>query len=273
VNDGVTTTGRLDELERYYDAAPRPSCDTEELGPLTLFVARSGFPYYARPRLGLTREVSADEVTTVLDRQRELGVPRAMEWVHETTPSLLAAARAAGMTVEECPLLLLEGDPAGPPAPDPAAGVRLVAADDPDLPLVQAAVHVGFGTPGTGVGEASVAERDAAAASGPQSAERMAALMRAGLSVMAGAFLPDVGPVGGGSHNPRGDVSEVVGVGVLPAYRRRGLAAAITAALARHALGHGISTVFCSAQDDAVARVYASVGFHRVGTACIAEAD
>ena len=267
----MTTTGRLDVLERYYDAAPRPNSDTEELGPLTLFVARSGFPYYARPRLGLTREVSADEVTTVLDRQRELGVPRALEWVHETTPSLLAAARAAGMTVEECPLLLLEGDPAEPP--DPAAGVRLVTADDPALPLVQAAVHVGFGTPGTSVGEASVAERDAAAASGPQSAERMAALIRAGLSVMAGAFLPDVGPVGGGSHNPRGDVSEVVGVGVLPAYRRRGLAAAITAALARHALGHGTSTVFCSAQNDAVARVYGSVGFRRVGTACIAEAD
>ncbi len=270
----MTTTGRLDVLERYYDAAPRPNCDTEELGPLTLFVARSGFPYYARPRLGLDaggqrgrgRPPSSTGSVSSASRGR-------MEWVHETTPSLLAAARAAGMAVEECPLLLLEGEPAGPPAPDPAAGVRLVTADDPDLPLVQAAVHVGFGTPGTSVGEASVAERDAAAASGPQSAERMATLIRSGLSVLAGAFLPDVGPVGGGSHNPRGDVSEVVGVGVLPAYRRRGLAAAITAALARHALDHGISTVFCSAQDDAVARVYGSVGFRRVGTACIAEAD
>jgi len=31
--------------------------------------------------------------------------------------------------------------------------------------------------------------------------------------------------------------------------------------------------VFCSAQDDAVARVYEAVGFRRVGTACIAEAS
>jgi hypothetical protein len=30
--------------------------------------------------------------------------------------------------------------------------------------------------------------------------------------------------------------------------------------------------VFCSAQDDAVARVYESVGFRRVGIACVAEA-
>ena len=93
------------------------------------------------------------------------------------------------------------------------------------------------------------------------------------MSVLAGAFDPEAGPVGGGSHNPRGEVTEIVGVGVLPAYRRRGLAAAITARLARHALDNGVRTVFCSAQDDAVAHVYESVGFRRVGTACVAEAD
>ncbi|HEU5000654.1 MAG TPA: GNAT family N-acetyltransferase [Lapillicoccus sp.] len=268
----MTTTDEdtlLDRLERYYDTAPRAGCEVEEHGPLTLFVARSGFPYYARPRLGLTGEVSTADVTAVLDRQRELDVPQSIEWVHETTPSLLASARAAGLAVEECPLLVLAGDP---PEPDPAAGVRIVASDDPELGLVRAAINVGFGTAGTAVGAASVAERDAEAAARPESAERVAALVAAGLSVLAGAFDPEAGPVGGGSHNPRGDVTEVVGVGVLPAYRRRGLAAALTARLARHALDSGVRTVFCSAQDDAVARVYESVGFRRVGTACIAEA-
>ncbi|HEY7988141.1 MAG TPA: GNAT family N-acetyltransferase [Lapillicoccus sp.] len=266
----MTTTSLLADLEHYYDTAPRARCDTEEHGPLTLFVARSGFPYYARPRLGRAAEVTTADVTGVLERQRELDVPRAVEWVHDTTPSLLAAARAAGMTVEECPLLVLEQDP---PEPDPAAGVRIVAADDPELGLVRAAVNVGFGTAGTSVGPASIAERDEDAVTRPEGAERIADLMRAGLSVLAGAFDPEAGPVGGGSHNPRGEVTEIVGVGVLPAYRRRGLAAAITARLARHALDTGVRTVFCSAQDDAVARVYESVGFRRVGTACVAEAD
>jgi GNAT superfamily N-acetyltransferase len=268
----VTTTDEdtlLAQLERYYDTAPRASCDVEEHGPLTVFVARSGFPYYARPQLGLSDVVTADDVMAVLARQRELDVPQSLEWVHETTPSLLAAARAAGLTVAECPLLVLSS---APPEPDPAAGVRIVAADDPDLGLVRAAINVGFGTAGTAVGQASVAERDAEAAAKPEGAERVAALIAAGLSVLAGAFDPEAGAVGGGSHNPRGDVTEVVGVGVLPAYRRRGLAAAITARLARHALDIGVRTVFCSAQDDAVARVYESVGFRRVGTACIAEA-
>ena len=265
------TTELLAELERYYDTAPRAMCDTEEVGPFTLFVRRgNGFPYYARPRLGLTEQVTADDVTTVLSRQRELDVPRAVEWVHDTTPSLIEAARSAGMTVEECPLLVLAGDP---PDVKPDDGIRVVAVGDPDLKLVCAAVSVSFAHAGTAVGEASVAERDEEAATRPTYAQRVAAILTAGLSVLVGAFDPQAGPVGGGSHNPRGDVSEVVGVGVLPAYRRRGLAAAITARLARNALEHGVRTVFCSAQDDAVARVYEAVGFRRVGTACIAEAS
>ena len=89
----MTSPGLLADLERYYDTAPRAACDTEELGPLTLFLPRGGFPYYARPRLDLAGEVTAADVRAVLDRQRELDVPRAVEWVHDTTPSLLAAAR------------------------------------------------------------------------------------------------------------------------------------------------------------------------------------
>lgn len=267
----MTEPAVLATLEHYYDTAPRATCDVEDHGPLTLFVARHGFPYYARPTLGLPPEVTvgADDVTAMLHRQRKLGVPRALEWVHETTPSLLGAARAAGMTVEGCPLLVLAGEPTGP---DVGAEIRVVPGDDPLLPLVRAAVDVGFGTPGTAVGVASVAERDAHAASGSAGAESLRAGIAAGRSVLVGAFDPTAGPVGGGSHNPRGDVTEIVGVAVLPAFRRRGMAAALTAALARDARARGITTVFCSAQDDAVAHVYARVGFRRVGTDCIADA-
>ena len=42
----------LRRLETYYDAVPRGRADPQEIGPFTLFVARSGWPYYARPRLG-----------------------------------------------------------------------------------------------------------------------------------------------------------------------------------------------------------------------------
>ncbi|WP_411285148.1 GNAT family N-acetyltransferase [Lapillicoccus sp.] len=275
------TAALRNRLEAYYDTVPRGASDIEEHGPLTLFVALDSWPYYARPRLdGTPRrsgpdQITADDVRAVLNRQRELGVPRALEWVHETTPTLFSAARAAGMRVEECPLLVLVGEPAARSRDlgTSDVDVHVIAADDAELGLVYAAIAVGFGHAGTGVGVASVAERDAEAAADPDAAARTAAGIAAGRSVLVGAVDAQAGPVGGGSHNPRGGVTEIVGVGVLPAFRRRGIAGAVAAALAREALASGVTTVFCGAQDEDVARIYAAVGFRRVGTACIAEAD
>ena len=78
----------LARLEAYYDEAPRANADPEEHGPFTVFVSRGGWPYYARPRLGLDHEVTADDVRSVLARLEELGLPPSIEWVHDTTPSL-----------------------------------------------------------------------------------------------------------------------------------------------------------------------------------------
>ena len=65
----------LARLERYYDEAPRANADSEEHGPFTIFVSRAGWPYYARPRLGYTDDITPDEVTSVLARLEELGLP------------------------------------------------------------------------------------------------------------------------------------------------------------------------------------------------------
>jgi hypothetical protein len=97
----------LAALERYYDTVPRAAADAEPVGPFTLFVAREGWPYYARPTLGSNAEFTAHEVRAVLARQRELNLPRQLEWVHEITPTLLSAAREAGLQVAECALMVL----------------------------------------------------------------------------------------------------------------------------------------------------------------------
>ena len=120
----------LARLERYYDEAPRANADTEEHGPFTVFVSRGGWPYYARPRLGGTDEITPDEVTSVLARLEELGLPQSIEWVHDTTPSLRAAAVAAGVEVGDYPLMVLGGDPVVRQSP---VAVRRLAPDDPDL--------------------------------------------------------------------------------------------------------------------------------------------
>ena len=263
----------LARIDTYYDTAPRATARAEEHGSLVLFVAEQGWPFYARPNLARTTEPTVDEIRKVLARQLELEVPLALEWVHDTAPSLAAVARAAGMTVHECPMLvlesLLEARPprtcmTGSPAPDGA--VRLMNAEDDDLAVVDAAIRVAFGTPGTAVSDAGVAERDAAASTdASHSLGNTTDALRAGRTVMVGAFVDEVGAVGGGSHNPRGHVSEMVGVGMLPAFRRRGLGAAVAHLLSRHALDNGVTTMFCGAESSDVARVYEGVGFRRIG--------
>ncbi len=260
-------------LERYYDAVPRARSLVEQVGPFTLFVAESGWPYYARPRFGGNGEFTVDDVGVVLARQSALGVPQSIEWMHEMTPDLLGVARSAGMTVDVCPLLVLDGEPRGS-APD---AHMLTAADVDAVALAGAAVSVGFGNPGTATGPAGLPERDSAAAAehpallGPATIEGL----RSGRLGQAAAYDPDapeLGPVGGGTFTAVEGVAELTGIAVLPAYRRRGLAAQITKAMADAARAHGVTTVFCSAQSDDVARVYEGIGFHRVATACIAEA-
>ncbi|MFE0772109.1 GNAT family N-acetyltransferase [Streptomyces sp. NPDC058861] len=257
----------LKRIEAYYDAVPRSSARAEEFGPLTLFVREGeGWPFYARPALGHEGEVPVAAVERVRARQRELGVPEAFEWVAETAPGLRAAVEASGLTVREHPLMVLEGGPLAVPEPG-GVTVRVLDADDPGLESAVAAPYAAFGFPPE-----------------PGTAGRTADRITAGLTRLAAAF--DDGADGGadggaagavalsaGQHQPVGDVSEVVGVGTVPAARRRGLGLAVTAALVADARARGAELVFLSASDGDVARLYGRLGFRTVATALIAEAE
>jgi ribosomal protein S18 acetylase RimI-like enzyme len=271
----MTSDGELlNVIETCYDAIPRPRTDPEEVGPFTLFVVRGNLAhgYYARPRLGETASATVEDVRRLLERQRELGVPRAIEWVDEVTPGLDALAAEAGYEVERYPLMALEGEVRGD-----AGLTRLIdPADDELLVEARAAISVAFDNDGTTRGDAGVEARDAARDS-PHAVltDSFREDVRSGHFILAAAFAaddPDVGAVGGGSLMPAGPAAEIAGVGVLPAFRRRGLAAQITYVLGREGRGRGVEVIFCSADSDDVARVYAGVGFRRVGTALIASA-
>jgi ribosomal protein S18 acetylase RimI-like enzyme len=276
----MTTLARdvFSRLEQFYDAVPRDAARTEEIGALVLFVrnAAGGYPFYARPRLDGSDEPSAADVAAVRERQRELGLPEAFEWVHETNPGLLAVARSAGLAVLEAPLMVL--DPAA--LPEPAAlsdvPVRLL---DPEMPDFAAALTsrravetIGFGSPGTARGDAGPAERDAALVA-PASDFVVAegSRAKAGMRLFALAETPAEGALASGTAMRVGDVAEIAGVATLPAARRRGLAAAVTATLARQLLDAGTDLVFLSAGGEDIARVYLRAGFRRIGTACIGE--
>ncbi|MGC4875203.1 GNAT family N-acetyltransferase [Micromonospora sp. DT43] len=267
----------FDRLERFYDAVPRDVAGVEEHGGLVLFVREGvGWPFYARPRIGATEAPSLADVSSVRERQRELGLPEAFEWVHETTPELLAAARSAGLNVLEAPLMVL--DPAA--LPDPATlsdvPVRVLAADAPDLAADVAArravAAVAFGAAGTAPGSAGPAERDAAVTELELAAlDEERARIADGRRISALAGTPTEGALASGMAMRVDDVAEIAGVATLPAARRRGMGAALTATLARELLAAGTGLVFLSAGSEEIARVYLRVGFRRIGTACIAE--
>ncbi|MFC9298039.1 GNAT family N-acetyltransferase [Streptomyces sp. NPDC057011] len=262
----------LDRLERYYDTVPRVGgARAEDFGPLTLFVQEgTGWQYYARPALGGAPDATAADVERVLARQRELKVPESFEWVAETSPSLRAAVEAAGLQVHAHPLMVLDPGAVRLPAhPE----VRLLGADDPLLTAAVSVPALAFASPGTAVGAAGPAELAAKTAepSAEEGRARVSGKLASGTTAMAAAVRDGV-VLCAGQYNPVGDVAEVVGVGTLPSARRQGLALGVTAALVADALARGARTVFLSAGDEDVARIYARAGFRRVATALIAEA-
>lgn len=262
-----TRLGLLDSIERYFAAAPEPDGRVERVGALAVPVTDPAWPYPARPCPG-AGPVTADDVRTAVSLQDGADLPVALEWVVERSPEAAGAARAAGLVVEELPLLVA----ADPIEILPPHGVRLyvVGADDAELARYQQVAETAFAHPG---GVADVAERPAA---DPVHAARVDALrerIAAGRTVMMVA-VEHGAPVAVGSHQPvdvdGSEVSEVVGVATLPRLRARGLGAALASALVAHAR-ETADLVFLTAGDDDVARVYERAGFARLATTGVAD--
>ena len=184
---------------------------------------------------------------------------------------MAAAAAEAGLRVHRHPLLVL-GTLAPPPPWRRRPSVRIMDPEDPELLQAWAVPGVAFDHPGSEIGRAGVAERDKLAADhDPRPSRCVRDRLRAGRSVLATASGPN-GPLASGSYQYVAGVAEITGIGVLPASRRRGLGAAVTHALAAHALARDAPTVFLSAADSGAARIYTRLGFREIGTAMIAEA-
>lgn len=267
----------LARIESCYDAIPRDQARAEEHGPFVLFVREGpGWPFYARPQPAATGSATVSDVIQVRDRQRRLGIPEAFEWVHELVPNLLPIVEEAGLSVLRAPLMVFDPDAEPPRRTTGTTTVRLV---DPttadfaeDLAIVQAVTSVAFHAPGTASGPAGPTARERARKpADPDQAAWVAAQIAAGRLARVVAETPDDGAVAVGSFQRVDDAAEIVAVATLPVARRRGLGAAVTARLVDHARSRGVDLVFLSAASDDVARMYAGLGFRRVGTACIAE--
>ena len=249
----------MDELaavDAYCDAVPRSAATVEEYGTCRLFVPTdaSFHPWYARP--SGTGPVSGKDLTAVLRRQQQLGLPGFLEWISGRPRGVEKVAGKAGLSHWSYPLLVAR------PAElvwSSTADVRLVSED---LDLVEAVAQLGFAHPGTAIGpvgvEALVVDGDV------ERSRRRQARVAAGRPTVVAAYV-DGQPVARGGHTLIDGVSEITGVATLPAFRRRGLGTAVTAALAGHAVRGGAELLWLSADDEAVARVYRQLGFRDIG--------
>ncbi|NUR98512.1 MAG: GNAT family N-acetyltransferase, partial [Kribbellaceae bacterium] len=177
----------ITRVDDYLHSVPLSGAVAEQVGPFTLFRSTTIWPYYARPVPGAGVTIEPGDVELVRKRCAELDIPLSFEWVVETCPSLGPAAAAAGLSVVEHPLLVLERADFRPAVAD--ARCEILPADEAVIRQSRAVVNLAFGESGTAVGNAGPAERDAAAA---ELADDLVATlldrMRRGVSVNAGAF-------------------------------------------------------------------------------------
>jgi hypothetical protein len=274
---GVNSSGLdlLRRIDEFYDAVPRLRARSEALGPFVLFVrTRLGHSYYARPALGVER-ARPSEFACVRARQRELGEPEAVEWVHEIAPALLGAAEAAGLVVSRVPIMLL--DPAELPGAvgPPSDALRLLSPTEPgfasDLALCHAVTDIGFGAQLGPAPERGVSREDVLASPvSPAEVEREAGAILRREAAYALCVSENAGALASGAYQRLDAVAEIVAVTTIPSARREGRGTAVTTLLSREALRTGAELVFLSAASDEIARMYGRIGFRRVGTACIA---
>ncbi|WKE67898.1 GNAT family N-acetyltransferase [Streptomyces sp. WP-1] len=224
-------------------------------------------PYvnYATPVPGAA-PTDAD-VADLIAAFRTRGLMPRLEFAPDAAPGVEPALRRAGFTTEAvhaylvCTPATLTVPGAAPepgttprpaPAPEPGARVRVEApVTDEDYIAIDTALSGAFG------GE------------WPPSAEGAARLRRTEEGGGAVRFVraEDGGCAGGALCSaPAEGTAELAGVGTLPAYRGRGIAAAVTAALAETLFTRGARTVWLEYSGAGSRRVYERVGFRPGGT-------
>lgn len=247
----------LRRIDIYLNEVPRPTCDVETVGPFTLFLRRGTLMpemSYARPTGPLTGDMR-EEIAGVRTVFQSQGRVCRWEFIAETAPELSALLVQNGFPEPiPRPLMVVTRDTFRPEYSSFAEVRPVTKAEAREVGRV---LGIAFGMPETEQGDAekNEAEED----------DFLTAAIDRGTCVI-GVFV-DGRTVAGGSHSPVGDTTEVAGVGTHPAFQKRGIAGALTSALVADAFARGCECVFLSAADETVQRVYARLGFEKIGMA------
>jgi ribosomal protein S18 acetylase RimI-like enzyme len=236
-------------LQRYVRAVTARGRDVERVGPFQATFdrhANSTFLNYAIPDDG-AEPTLADIAALAEVYRRRARVPR-LEYLPAAAPKVEAALLAGGFSVEARLSLMTCG--AGDVvdlAPSPGITIAVPETDE-ELRGMRLAQHAAFGVADSEIDDDDVGRQRASLAAGT-----LALLAR---DDATGAI------VGGGVATvPSEGVTEIAGIGVRETHRRRGIAGAITAGLARAAFSAGLTTAWLTPGHEGAQRVYARAGF------------
>ncbi|WHX21178.1 GNAT family N-acetyltransferase [Streptomyces malaysiensis subsp. malaysiensis] len=208
-------------------------------------------PYinYATPLPGA--RPTARDVIELIEAFRVRDLKPRLEFAPDAAPAVEPALRAAGFTVEAVHAYLV-CTPEGLAIPQGAAALPVaVPSTDEDYLAIDATLSEAF------AGEF---------AASPEGASRLRRVQEHGGAVRF-VRAPDEGCAGGATCSaPAVGTAELAGVGTRPAYRGRGIAAAVTAALTETMFARGARSVWLEYSGEGSRRVYERVGYQPRGT-------
>ncbi|PNG97104.1 GNAT family N-acetyltransferase [Streptomyces malaysiensis] len=208
-------------------------------------------PYinYATPLPGA--RPTARDVIELIEAFRVRDLKPRLEFAPDAAPVVEPALRAAGFTVEAVHAYLV-CTPEGLAIPQGAAALPVaVPSTDEDYLTIDATLSEAF------AGEF---------AASPEGAARLRRVQEHGGAVRF-VRAPDGGCAGGATCSaPAVGTAELAGVGTRPAFRGRGIAAAVTAALTETMFARGARSVWLEYSGEGSRRVYERVGYQPRGT-------
>ncbi|WP_030968974.1 GNAT family N-acetyltransferase [Streptomyces sp. NRRL S-1824] len=202
---------------------------------------------YAIPDQGA--EPTAADVQALIAAFRERDRMPRLEYLPGGAPAVEPALLAAGFTVENrAPILACALGDLLPPKPVDAL-VIAEPATDAEFDAAARVQHHGYGGTGEPEGGEAAWLRDAAAGGG----------------VAALATVDGVPAGAGGCSVPVDGLTELAGLAVADTFRRRGIGAALSAHLTATAFARGCRVVWLEPGDADVERIYAGIGYRRIG--------
>ncbi|MEU0145464.1 GNAT family N-acetyltransferase [Streptomyces sp. NPDC006288] len=237
-------------IQQYARTNTLRSPDRYRVGPFTVRHNPGWelkFANYAIP--DRDAEPTERDVAELVAAFRERGRLPRLEFLPAWAPAVEPALLAAGFTVENrAPVMSCAPD--GLLVPKPVDGLRVAEpVTDAEFTSAAAVQHTGFGGEG-GPDDGEIAWLRAATEGGGVS----------GVATVGGT------PAGaGGCSAPVDGIGELAGLAVAEGFRRRGVGAALSAWLTRTAFDRGFEAVWLEPGGPEVERIYARIGYRRVG--------